>query len=191
MWPRRPSFDVTVITWMHITGTQVLYYKIVDFSICLAGLESIYPGNESRAWSQLSAGQVLGKIRLLAKSRDRCNYSAWCLYVYTFPSMLRRLSSESFNNFNSFFISYQWPLVIEHALNIRLNNNTSCMDCIHASLVSRITVSIYLCLRIQTSLLPPYRLIISKQLRIKSLNLIWVLFTVLVNPVFLVTWQYN
>ena len=41
-----------------------------DFSIRLAGLESITKENEYRAWSQLSAGQVFSKIQVLAKSRN-------------------------------------------------------------------------------------------------------------------------
>ena len=60
--------------------------------------------NESRAWSQLGAGQVFGKIRFPEKSRNLCqlslfrfHYSVWFLYFYRFPSMLRRLSSESLN----------------------------------------------------------------------------------------------
>ena len=31
--------------------------------------------NKCRAWSQLTAGQVFGKIRVLAKSRNRCKLS--------------------------------------------------------------------------------------------------------------------
>ena len=71
--------------------------------------------------------------------------------------MLRRLSSErklqlSFKPrvviqaVSLFSIAYQRPLVIGHGLNIRLNiNKTSWShDCIHALLVSRITVPMYL-----------------------------------------------
>ena len=72
--------------------------------------------NERRDWSQLSAWQVFGgKTRVLEKSRNRrklslsrFHYSAWFSYFYTFPSMLRCLSSESFNNI--FSISYQRSL---------------------------------------------------------------------------------
>ena len=84
------------------------------------------------------------------------------VFIIMFPSNLRRLSSESFNKFYTpvaieavslFSIAYQRPLVIKHGLNIRLNiNKTSCShDCIHALLLSRITVPMYLCRRIQPS----------------------------------------
>ena len=74
--------------------------------------------------------------------------------------MLRRLSSASFNKLKNsccnFSISYQQPLFIEHGLNVRLNNKSSCTcmtACTHYSLI---TVSMYLCRRIQTSLLALY-----------------------------------
>ena len=35
------------------------------------------------------------------KSLLRFHYSEWFLYFYTFPSMLRRLSSESFNKLST------------------------------------------------------------------------------------------
>ena len=60
--------------------------------------------------------------------------------------------------FHYFLLHYQWPLIIEHRLDIRLNSHTLCSHDfkIHALLVSRITVSLYLCLRIQPSLLAPW-----------------------------------
>ena len=60
--------------------------------------------------------------------------------------------------FHYFLLHYQWPLIIEHRLDIWLNSHTLCSHDfkIHALLVSRITVSLYLCLRIQPSLLAPW-----------------------------------
>ena len=86
---------------------QVLKYctQWETFQFALPACNLFTQENESRAWSQLIAWQVFGKIRVLEKSRwNRCksrlfrfHYSAWFLYFYEFPSMLRRLSSESFN----------------------------------------------------------------------------------------------
>ena len=86
---------------------QVLKYctQWETFQFALPAWNLFTQENESRAWSQLIAGQVFGKIRVLEKSSwNRCksrlfrfHYSAWFLYFYKFPSMLRRLSSESFN----------------------------------------------------------------------------------------------
>ena len=60
--------------------------------------------------------------------------------------------------FHYFLLHYQWPLIIEHRLDIRLNSHTLCSHDfkIHALLVSRFTVSLYLCLWIQLSLLAPW-----------------------------------
>ena len=77
---------------------------ILNERLKLAGLESIYPGMKVEPRPQLSAGQLFGKTQVLAKSKNqsklslfRFHYTAWFLYFCTFPSMLRHLSSESFN----------------------------------------------------------------------------------------------
>ena len=79
-------------------------YKTFQFTLPAGNLFT--QENESRAWSQLSAGGVIVKIRVLAKSWNPGNLrlfwfhsSALFLHFYrlTFPSMWRQLSSESFN----------------------------------------------------------------------------------------------
>ena len=69
----------------------------------------IFLSNGKHPLSQLTAGQVFGEIRVLAKSRNvnyikslfTFHYSAWFFRVFiffdVFSSMLRRLSSESFS----------------------------------------------------------------------------------------------
>ena len=160
-----------------------------DFSIRLAGLESIFTQeNESRAWSQLSAGQVFGKIRVLTKSRNRCrlslfrfHYSTWLKIIFTFPSMLHRLYSPkasitALNSSGNFCIAYQRPLVIEDALNFDWLKRFRAwlyagITCANALLFQCIFACEYKRL---SSLLTMHSLIVSKQLPIKSLNKIWV-----------------
>ena len=106
---------------------------------------------------------VIGKIRVLAKSRNPCklfsfDWSAWFLYFLAYVSKhvtslviwkkkLQKASNSS-SKLSFFIISfaYQRPLFIKHRLNTRLNvNKTSCIrDCIHIrlSVVSCITVFI-------------------------------------------------
>ena len=99
---------------------------------------------------------VIGKIRVLAKSRNPCklfsfDWSAWFLYFLAYVSKhvtslviwkkkLQKASNSS-SKLSFFIISfaYQRPLFIKHGLNTRLNvNKTSCIrDCIHISLSIR------------------------------------------------------
>ena len=106
----------------------------------------------------------IGKIRVLAKSRNPCKlfsfyWSAWFLYFLAYVSKhvtslviwkkkLQKASNSS-SKLSFFIISfaYQRPLfILIHGLNTRLNvNKTSCIrDCIHIrlSVVSCITVFI-------------------------------------------------
>ena len=121
--------------------------------------------NISRTWSQLSVGQGFGKVLVLAKSRNRFRFIAvhgfytFILFQVCYVTY-HPIASISFKLQWNFSISYQRPLVIENGLNIRLNKDVVHDSCIHALLVSRIAVSVpgsmYLCRRIQTSLLAPY-----------------------------------
>ena len=60
---------------------------------CWPGIYMFTQENESRPWSQLSAGQVISKIRVRAKSKkrfklslSRFHYSAWFLYFIPFQA---------------------------------------------------------------------------------------------------------
>ena len=98
------TVTITFDSQAHVIQIHEYCTKWETFWFALPAWNLFTQENESRAWSQLSAGQVFGKLRVLAKSRNRCesssfrfHYSAWFLYFYAFPSMLRRMSSESFN----------------------------------------------------------------------------------------------
>ena len=86
------SQAITVITWMHMQVMQqsllpsVIQVRFRNTSTVLNGRlfdSPCRPGiylpqkKESRAWSQLSAGQAYGKIRVLAKSRKRFNFKVY------------------------------------------------------------------------------------------------------------------
>ena len=99
---------ITFASQAHVIPVHKYCTKWETFQFALPAWNLFTQENESRAWFKLtSAGQVFDKIRMLAKSRNRCKLSsfrfnfsakcAWSLYFYTFPNMLRRLSSESFN----------------------------------------------------------------------------------------------
>ena len=102
--------DATIINYIRFASTRssgthcTAPAKGETVQFALPAWNPFIQESESRDCSQLSAECVFGKIGVLAKSRNRCrlsifgfHYSAWFLYFYTFPSMLRRLSSESFN----------------------------------------------------------------------------------------------
>ena len=69
---------------------------------CLPAWNLFTKENRSRPSSQLSAGQIFSKIRVLAKSRNQCKFIQVLLqsmvkftwYFSTFPSILHALSSE-------------------------------------------------------------------------------------------------
>ena len=165
-------------------------------------MKSIYPGKwKWSQWSQLSAEQVFGKIRVPAKSRNRWelrlfrfHYSEKVHGVYTFIRFqawyvhFPPKASISFKLQCNFSILYQRPLVIERGLNIRLSNKTSFMSVYthylcHALLFQCIFAGEY---KRHSSFLTIRNLrwlILPNQLRIKSLNYIWVSFTVLFTPV--------
>jgi len=70
----------------------VLNGRLVD-SPCWPGIYMFTQENESRPWSQFSAGQVIAKIRVRAKSKkrfklslSRFHYSAWFLYFIRFQA---------------------------------------------------------------------------------------------------------
>ena len=106
---------------------------------------------------------VIGKIRVLAKSRNPCklfsfDWSAWFLYFLAYVSkhvtslviwkkkLQKASNSSSKLSFFIIYFAYQRSLFIKHGLNTRLNvNKTSCIrGCIHIrlSVVSCITVFI-------------------------------------------------
>ena len=179
--------DATIIVRFASTrnsGTQILY-QIWDFSIRLAGRFSIFQENESRAWSQLSVRRVVGKIRMLARSRNPCKLSlfrfhssAWFLYFYTMSGMLRRLSSESFNRLqtpdvNKFFKSHNYGSWFFHYFLLHINclrslNTDSIPDWIIGlgavvtvyisgwALCRALLFSLYLWMWIQPSLFAPH-----------------------------------
>ena len=64
-----------------------------DFSIRLAAWNLFTQENESRVLSQLSAGQVFGKIRVPAKSRNRCKLSLFRFH-YSEKSTAQYISAE-------------------------------------------------------------------------------------------------
>ena len=85
-------------------------------------------------------------------------------------SLVIRKVQWALSSSGNFSISYQRPLVVEHGLNIRLNNKTSCMTLhthylCHALLFQCIFACDYKRL---SSLLTIRRLIVSKQLRKNS-----------------------
>ena len=129
--------------------------------------------NDSWAWSQPSPGQVSGKIRVLAESRNRSklslfrfHYSAW---FFIFLWVFKHVHVACHPKASISFILHQRPLVFEHWLNIRLNNKTSCITHYlwHTLLFKCIFAGVYKRL---SSLLTSRKLNVSKQLRIKSLN---------------------
>ena len=103
------------------SGTQVLLIVNGRLRFALPTWNLFTQENEHRAWSQLSAGQVFSKIRVLAKSRNRITvlnsglttvHDFYIIYLYkcAFPSMLSHLSSIS-KHVTSFVIQkFQWAL---------------------------------------------------------------------------------
>ena len=100
--------DATIIitfdSQAHVIQVHEYCTKWETFRFALPAWNLFTQDDKSKAWSHLSGGPVFGKIRVLTKSRNRCklslfrfHYSASVFYFCTFPSILRRLSSESFN----------------------------------------------------------------------------------------------
>ena len=97
--------------------TSTINTKWETFRFVLPTWNLFTQENEHRPWSQLSAGQVFSKVQVLAKSRNwitvslfKFHYSAWFLHIYTFPSMLRPLSSISKNVTSLVIQKLQWAL---------------------------------------------------------------------------------
>ena len=71
--------DATIIVKVdsqaHVIQVHKCCTKCETFRFALPAWNLFTKKNESRAWSQLSAGQVFGKIRVLANIRNRCNLS--------------------------------------------------------------------------------------------------------------------
>ena len=163
---------------VHVIQVHKYCAKYETFLFALPAGNPFTQENERRAWTQLSARRVVGKIRTVAKSRNPCkeslfrfHSSAGFLYFYKIASMFRRLSPESFNRlqtrmvktnfFSLFSFAYKWPVVIKHGMNTRLYNKTSCSrDCtVYISgwpLCHALLFSLYLWTWIQSSLLAPH-----------------------------------
>ena len=104
------------------------------FRFALPAWELFTQENESRPWS----------IRLLAKSRNRRKFIQVSTTVHGFCIFIRRQAcciSTAFGHCT----------LIEYSIEYNLNKTSRSHDCIHALLVSRITVSMCLCRRIQPS----------------------------------------
>ena len=76
--------------------------KWATFRFALPAWNLFTQEEKGRASSQLSAGQVFGKIRVLAKSRNRCelykslfrlHYSAWVLKGFIFLYVFNYVTS--------------------------------------------------------------------------------------------------
>ena len=71
----------------HVIQVHKYCTKWETFRFALPAWNLFTRENESRALSQLSAGQVFGKIRVLAKSRNRCKFIQvllLCMVLYIF-----------------------------------------------------------------------------------------------------------
>ena len=100
--------DTTIIitfdSQAHVIQVRKYWTKWETFHFALLSGNLFTQETKSSAWSQLNAGQVFGKMRVLGKSRNWCKLSlfrfhcsAWLLYFYMFPSILHPMSTESFN----------------------------------------------------------------------------------------------
>ena len=100
--------DTTIIitfdSQAHVIQVRKYWTKWETFHFALLSGNLFTQETKSSAWSQLNAGQVFGKMRVLGKSRNWCKLSlfrfhcsAWLLYFHMFPSILHPMSTESFN----------------------------------------------------------------------------------------------
>ena len=83
---------VTVDSQAHVIQVHKCCTKWETFRFALPAWNLFTQKNESRALSQLSAGQVFGRIRVLTNSRNRCNLS---LFRFHYRAWLHSPSSRS------------------------------------------------------------------------------------------------
>ena len=69
------AITITFDSQAHIIQAHKYWTKWETFDFALLARKPFTQENKSRAWSQFSAGQVFGKIQVLAKSRNLCKLS--------------------------------------------------------------------------------------------------------------------